>query len=73
MSPAAAAGNRAASSNARTVKAAEFLAVDMKAEAEPVPVENRAGHGIEVRGDPDNPERPWPELPSGSHCGERLV
>jgi hypothetical protein len=31
------------------VKAAEFLAVDMKAEAEAVPVENRAEHCIEVR------------------------
>jgi hypothetical protein len=30
------------------VKAAELLAADRQAEAEPVPVENRAEHGIEV-------------------------
>jgi hypothetical protein len=31
-----------------SAKAAEFLAVDRKAEAEPVPVENGAEHGLEV-------------------------
>jgi hypothetical protein len=40
-----------------TVKAAEFLAVDMKAEAEP---DQPYGTLHRSRGDPDNPERPWP-------------